>query len=305
MNWKPNKWIATAIGLFFGPLAAVYAGAPMVAAFMLLGLLALVACLFFFAGAAFNSSSLLLRLVFGLGSMALGYFLAVHAKEKAVRPRYTRWYGLTGIFALTVLAATTFRVFLYEPFRFPTSSMAPTAKVGTHLIVQKWGFGHFSTYGITLARRAPAARVKRGDIIVFDFPMEPGDAFVKRVVGLPGDTIVYRDREVFVNGHGTRGRQQDDYLMEDTLQYFLRFEEKLDDQVHYILVRTDGPRQLPSPQPFAHMEKCSFNPAEIKCEVPANNYFVLGDNRDNSVDSRMWGFVPSTAVIGKVVHITQ
>ena len=180
--------------------------------------------------------------------------------------------------------------------------MAPTAEVGARIIVQKSGYGHFSSYGLTFGSRPISAPLRRGDIVVFDYPVDPAQTYIKRLVGLPGDRVVYRDKHLYVNGTDTRVRRLDDYLHADRPRYSQRFLDKLDGTTFATLQDKDVQRK-PEPRQFAFRDHCAYTEDEVRCDVPAGNFCVMGDNRDNSFDSRYWGFVRADLVIGKVVKI--
>jgi signal peptidase I len=306
LNWKPNKWIALVLCIFVTPLGLLYANAPRVAGLYLAIAISIVACYFSRAFGSYTDLLLILaQFILLISSVIIAYRRATHAEPQAHRPWYTRWSGLVGIAAAAVIVVTSVRMFLYEPFRAPSSSMVPTVKVGSLLLVQKWGYGHFSSYGITLGKRPISAQLRRGDIIVFDYPLDPKITFVKRLAGLPGDRLIYRDNHLFVNGRDRRVRQLDDYLDTDTLRYSARYLENLDGTQFDILVDKDAGEYYPRPKEFEFKDKCVFEAKEIRCEVPPDRYFVLGDNRTNSSDSRYWGFVRSDQIVGKVVKVAR
>nr|WP_229256738.1 signal peptidase I [Duganella lactea] len=194
------------------------------------------------------------------------------------------------------------RVFAYEPFKVPSSAMLPTLPVRSNVLVQKWGYGHYSTMGFSFGNGGISQPLERGDMIVFDWPRDPRQSFIKRLVGLPGDHIEYRDdKRLYVNGVDVRGKALPEYLDENQLVPLQRYRQRLDRIEHDYLVKEAAAwwmqqdAQLP-PQ-------CQVGATALSCTVPAASYFVMGDNRDNSLDSRYWGFVPAKSVIGKVVYI--
>lgn len=184
-----------------------------------------------------------------------------------------------------ILVVLLLRSFLVEPFRIPSGSMMPTLLAGDFILVNKF------TYGI----RLPALNTKvlevsepvRGDVVVFRYPKEPSVDYIKRVVGLPGDTVSYYGRQVYVNGQIARQQQEGTYTA--TGAGFLAGaelrKEKLGDVQHNILIINGRPT------------------VEGEFKVPAGHYFVMGDNRDNSNDSRYWGFVPEQNLVGRAFMI--
>jgi signal peptidase I len=193
-------------------------------------------------------------------------------------------------------------VFAYEPFRIPSTSMAPSIPLGSHVIVKKWGYGHYSAFGVRLFEGALTALVRRGDVLVFDYPGDPSQQYIKRVVGLPGDTVSYQHRILGINGRpaarkpaGTSDTQAGRMAL---------FDETLDGQTYRIGFTAEEdffPVELAAD--FAHRDACVYGQSGVTCVVPPGNYYVTGDNRDQSADSRFWGFVPARNLIGKVVSV--
>jgi len=191
------------------------------------------------------------------------------------------------------------RSFWVEPFKIPSGSMKPTLLVGDFILVNKY------TYGI----RIPVINKKvldvnplaRGDVVVFRYPADPSVDYIKRVVGLPGDKIVYRGKRLTVNGQAVDVRPAGFYT--DAELNYLRLPlstETLGLHKHQIMtVPGQPPVDLAAVRQFAHRENCEYNDDGFSCTVPAGNYFMMGDNRDQSSDSRYWGFVPDENVKGR------
>lgn len=304
MNWKPNKWIALILGALTLHLGVLYAGYPLIAAMLLMLQFAVGAFGMGLAGKPSVFAVLAIALGFYALCITLSYVLASRAAPREKRPRYTRWYGLIGVVAAAVLLIGAFRGFLFEPYRAASSSMSPTFDAGSFLLVQKWGAGRNKVFGFDLGPALTTSPLERGQIIVFAYPVDPSTPFVMRVVGVPSDRVTYKGRRLYINGTDTRGRQLDDYVHTEELRTFSRFEETVGTSKHAILLGAEA-HTPPPPRDFPHKENCTFTESETTCLVPSGHYFVLGDHRDNSNDSRFWGFVPSTAVIGKVVHFSR
>ncbi|MDC8832754.1 signal peptidase I [Alteromonas gilva] len=197
------------------------------------------------------------------------------------------------------------RSFLYEPFQIPSGSMMPTLLVGDFILVEKYAYGLKDP--VFRHKFIDTGKPERGDVVVFKYPEEPTVDYIKRVVGLPGDTVIYRDKKVYVKPRCDSG--QDCAPQAVMAQEFVnsgefvqnlaplkRVTETLGDVKHDILQH---------PVSEAHPSNFYTQPGTKMNEwiVPEDQYFVLGDNRDNSRDSRFWGFVPDENLVGQAVAI--
>ena len=172
---------------------------------------------------------------------------------------------------IAVILALFIRTFVVQAFKIPTGSMEENLLIGDHLLVNKFFFG--PTESRLERALLPIGTIKRDDVIVFKYPEEPDRDFIKRVIGLPGETIEVREKKVYVNG------------------------QPLDEPyAHYL---------LPVSTPSEYHEVTSFDVRERygPVTVPGEHYFVMGDNRDNSQDSRYWGFLPRENIKGKALLI--
>jgi len=222
-------------------------------------------------------------------------------KRRSPEAKQPWWVEYSISFFPVILIVFMLRSFLVEPFKIPSSSMVPTLLVGDFILVNKF------TYGIRIPvvnkKVVELGRPARGDVMVFRFPAEPSLDYIKRVVGLPGDRIEYRNKRLTINGNPVPTRQVDDYLSKERMQFSRRYVETLNGVDHEILL-DDDTRGGASPEgSFPFSGNCNYNSSGLACTVPPGHYFVMGDNRDNSSDSRVWGFVPDQNIVGKAFFI--
>jgi signal peptidase I len=202
-----------------------------------------------------------------------------------VRTFMTDCKELSGVLLMVFLI----RSFVLQPFRVPTGSLEPTVKPGDFILVKQWAYGgrmpvwHHKLWGQHLAPH-------RGDIVLFYWPVHPEVVFVKRIVGLPGDTISYQDKKLLINGNMVP--QLDAHAVEHENEF-----AEVKPMIHAI-------EQLPG-----HPHAILLNPSQYTTllpetwVIPQGHYFVMGDNRDNSDDSRYWGLVPDRNLIGQASWI--
>lgn len=181
------------------------------------------------------------------------------------------------------------RSFIAEPFKIPSNSMMPTLLTGDFILVNKFAYG--LRLPITNKKFLAIGEPKRGDVVVFHPPQQPDQDWIKRVVGMPGDVVAYRNHTVYLNGKALAYRDHGPYTgvgqgSEATGSEAMT--ELLPGRPHPVLERFDN---LLVPQ------------GDGEWQVPANSYFVMGDNRDNSEDSRFWGFLPEANLRGKAFLI--
>ena len=220
-------------------------------------------------------------------------------KRRAAGARQPWWVEYSVSFFPVILIVFVLRSFLVEPFKIPSSSMVPTLLVGDFILVNKFAYG--IRLPVANKKVIEIGDPKRGDVMVFRYPEDPSLDYIKRVVGLPGDRIEYRNKRLTINGQPVPERQIDDYLSRERMQFSRRFVETLGGVQHEILLEDDAPAAvLPT---RATAGNCNYNSAGLVCTVPPGHYFVMGDNRDNSSDSRVWGFVPDENIVGKAFFI--
>lgn len=215
------------------------------------------------------------------------------------------WVAYPKSFFPVILVVFLLRSFLVEPFKIPSGSMIPTLLVGDFILVNKY------TYGIRLPilnlKIAEIGQPKRGDVMVFRYPQDPSTDFIKRVIALPGDQVSYKQKQVFVNDQPIVTAVEGTYnYVEGGLNYVSaqRLTETIDGARHSVLVEPDRPvLDLIGVKQFPFIENCVYNVEGFTCKVPPGHYFMLGDNRDRSHDSRYWGFVPDENIVGRAMVV--
>jgi len=242
---------------------------------------------------------LLILLVVTGGVWALDALLLRKRRREGARQPW--WVEYSVSFFPVILIVFLLRSFLFEPFKIPSGSMIPTLLVGDFILVNKFSY----------CIRLPVANVKlvdinsprRGDVMVFRYPEDPSLDYIKRVVGVPGDRIEYRNKRLTINGQPVPVQQIEDYLSRERMQYSRRFLETLNGVQHEIMLEEDAPAFVGQGRAFPHSGNCTYNTTGLACTVPPGHYFMMGDNRDNSSDSRVWGFVPDENIVGRAFFI--
>ena len=187
-----------------------------------------------------------------------------------------------------LLIVLILRSFIAEPFRIPSGSMIPTLEVGDFILVSKF------SYGIRLpvlhTKIIDIDKPKRGDVVVFRYPVDGETDYIKRVIGLPGDTVRWENKQLFINGEEMKHVPVGAFEARDQrnqVHKTLRLTETLGDVEHDIIIKPN--MRIPG--------------ATGETVIPEGKYFMMGDNRDNSNDSRFWGFVPEENLVGKALFV--
>jgi signal peptidase I len=222
------------------------------------------------------------------------------ARRRAPHARQPWWVEYSISFFPVILIVFLLRSFLVEPFKIPSGSMVPTLLVGDFILVNKFAYG--IRLPVVQHKVIELGRPQRGDVMVFRYPVNPALDYIKRVVGVPGDRVEYRNKRLTINGKPVPTRPIEDYLSRERMQYSKRFVERLGGVEHEILIDEDA-TAFSVPDAFPHAANCNYNIDGLACTVPPGHYFVMGDNRDNSLDSRAWGFVPDANIVGKAFFI--
>lgn len=231
------------------------------------------------------------------------YDVLVTRKRRAKGSKDPWWVEYGASFFPVILPIFLLRSFWLEPFRIPSGSMIPTLLVGDFILVNKYAYG--VRLPVLNKKVVDVDKPKRGDVMVFRFPLDPSQNFIKRVVGLPGDKVEYFNKKLTINGQPVDTRQDAQYEHPDKKYYSDKYVEVLDGTRHSILNDKDTPPFVPELQRVAHQfaGNCTHSSEGIACLVPEGHYFVMGDNRDQSADSRFWGFVPDENIVGRAFFV--
>jgi signal peptidase I len=237
------------------------------------------------------------------GESDADYAVRRGTERDGVRKRHREpwWVEYSKSFFPVILIVFLLRSFLVEPFKIPSGSMLPTLIVGDFILVNKF------TYGLRLPivnkKILDLGQPARGDVVVFRYPKDTSVDYIKRVVGLPGDRIEYVNKRLSINGVEAKRDAAGEFSNRKQVNFVKQFQETLGERSHLILVEDDAPPILGPGEPFQYRENCNYTREGITCTVPAGRYFVMGDNRDNSQDSRVWGFVPDENIVGRAFFI--
>ena len=284
MHWKPKGWIAIVVGIFFQSFVFLYVNRPGLFwryFFTSIG----VAGIDYWLHINLAEDSLFqyvyLNWFYSVICSVHAYKIAKYYDTSQFRNWYTRWWAIPSICVSYFISISLFRAFLFEPFSIPASSMSPTINVGDHVIVKKWGFGGYSTYGFKLLNTelSDESLVQRGKIYVF-YPPVSESPFIKRLIGLPGDHIEIKGDVISVNG-----KVLSSVFVADSSNRKI-YREQYGNNDYSI-------QRFPQ-RPFFINKTMT---------VPENHYFFLGDNRDNSSDSRVWGPVSGANIVGEVIYV--
>jgi signal peptidase I len=215
-----------------------------------------------------------------------------------MQPWWLDWTA--GLFPV-ILIVFLLRSFLFEPFKIPSGSMVPTLLVGDLILVNKYHYG--VRLPVINKKIVQLNDPQRGDVMVFRYPANPSIDYIKRVVGLPGDEVSYLNQRLYLNGKLVDTKALPEFYDDDSTRYFKQYAEKLGEVEHSILVDVQRPSYIRPTDQFPFKENCRYSAEGVTCKVPAGHYFMMGDNRDNSEDSRFWGFVPDENIVGRAFFV--
>ncbi|TXT37154.1 MAG: signal peptidase I [Comamonadaceae bacterium] len=211
------------------------------------------------------------------------------------------WLDWTAGLFPVIIGVFILRSFLFEPFKIPSGSMIPTLLVGDLILVNKFHYG--LRLPVLHTKITEGTAPQRGDVMVFRYPPKPSLDYIKRVVGVPGDEVAYLNKRLTINGKPLSTNALPEFFDEDTMRYFPQFEETLAEKPHRLLNDPARPAFVPGADGFEFKNNCSYSVEGVVCKVPQGHYFMMGDNRDNSLDSRYWGFVPDKNIVGKAFFV--
>ena len=277
---------------------------------IILGILSIIWALTFLGKINFDANIFFFGATFISGIYFLiekKYFLKYLTKDKNNEWNRPWWLSWTSGMFIVLACISMFRGFIVEPFRIPSGSMFPTIELGDVATITKF----YYDVKIPIIEKTifHVKDVERGDIVVFKYPLNPSIYYIKRFVGLPGDQIEFNfiTRELKINGKATeksfeKNKERDGIIVST-------YKENLNGVIHDIEINTSlADSIIPIPKNNADDKNCFLGKNEkeqniIKCVVPEGHYFAMGDNRDNSADSRFWGFVPKDNIVGKAQAI--
>ncbi|AVR78575.1 signal peptidase I [Neisseria mucosa] len=229
---------------------------------------------------------------------------------------------MSGFFPI-ILVVFILRTFIAEPFQIPSSSMRPGLVKGDFILVNKFAYGIRTP--IINNVLIPTGQIERGDVVVFNYPVQPEMNYIKRIVGLPGDTVEYRDKVLTVNGQVAPDQPNGTYSYPDDTEPSAihspeLFQTTLNGKSFNILKEPGQPTiSIPALDKYrmeimpengysveqSGLKHCQYaeDGSGFTCKVPEGRYFAMGDNRDNSADSRYWGFVDDKLIVGKAFFV--
>ncbi|ABX15856.1 MULTISPECIES: signal peptidase I [Burkholderia] len=223
------------------------------------------------------------------------------SKLRDEKLRQPWWLEYTASFFPVILAVFVVRSFIVEPFKIPSGSMVPTLLVGDFILVNKFEYG--LRMPITNTKITQGSPLARGDVVVFRYPKDESVDYIKRVIGLPGDTVAYQDKQLTINGQPVPETPLPDYFDDERQNYAKQFEETIGNKKNAILNNPAVPPFVMGAYDYPYRDNCTYNSRGVICKVPPGHYFMMGDNRDNSADSRYWGFVPDKNIVGRAFFI--
>lgn len=218
--------------------------------------------------------------------------------------KHRGWFiDLVHSFFPVILAVFVLRSFIVEPFRIPSGSMLPTLEAKDMILANKFSYG--VVFPVINQKIIPVGSPERGDVAVFRYPPQPEVDYIKRIVALPGDTLVYhnRDKTLTVNGQLYGQMDLGPYINPEQQSGAPEQYAEIAESKSYNILKLPYDNLARPHIRYPFLDHCEYTVEQLSCTVPEAHYFALGDNRDNSVDSRFWGFVPEENIVGKAFFI--
>jgi signal peptidase I len=312
-SWKPKLWLAIFMGMLFYPLNFLYVNRPKLFGFYLLLILSVLVLSPYLIKTFDQPMLAFLSLIFAVICPVHSYRIVKNYDCSQNRGWYAGWWQPLTLYIIAIVALAAIKAFAISLYSIPASSMKPTLEIGDHVLVSPFGYGNYQAFGFDILQTTPSKTPQSGEIIVFKYPEDPQTHFIKRVIGVPGDTVLSQDKTLYIKSactpnNRTNGECPPFVKVVQTPVNNPQFSQNAtnlpqtvateiinEHQYHVLAIPT-----LPSRETY-FFNQVGTRPNEWI--VPPAQYFVMGDNRDNSKDSRYWGFVPAENVIGKVVYI--
>lgn len=249
---------------------------------------------------------LLLLVVAGLGKVLDRFVFKPQRVKKygEAEAKHRGWFiDLVHSFFPVILAVFVLRSFIVEPFRIPSGSMLPTLEAKDMILANKFSYG--VVFPVINKKIIPVGQPERGDVAVFRYPPQPEVDYIKRIVAVPGDTVVYHNANKTLTVNGQLYGQMDlgPYINPEQQSGAPEQYAEIGESKSYNILKLPYDNVARPQIRYPFLDHCEYTVEQLSCTVPNAHYFALGDNRDNSVDSRFWGFVPEENIVGKAFFI--
>ena len=229
------------------------------------------------------------------------FYLATKNSEFKNRPFYSSGYGLVVAFIFSVVIFGFFRSLVFVPYKISSGSMQPTLFINDFILIDKLHYG--GSRGSLLDYFFKQREIELGDVMVYRFPPKPSVNYIHRVIAGPNDEVSYFNKKLSINGKPVSTEALPEFFDESVMRYFKQSQEKLGDKAHNLILDDERPAFIPGADDFVFRDRCNYTLDGVACKVPEGHYFMMGDNRDNSLDSRYLGFVPDANIVGRAFFV--
>ena len=274
---QPRKWLLIILAVL-NPFGFLYIGQAKWGLFYLF-----VPCL----ALLFTLNEQYVSIVFA-SVYLIGVIHCLYIGFKPQLKRWDRYHIWLKAFLLFLLLWCVTRLVFFNFYNLPATSMVPNYPQKSYVIMKRWGLGYFNQY---LGLKYDLAKLKHGDVIVFDYPVNPSIGYIFRVVALPNDRIAFQNGDVILNGQKLKTE-----VVNQTNQSGIQLVKESNQASEYLIQRT--PERVVD---YPFMQQCAKTDLGYECTVPKDSVFIMGDNREQSADSRFWGYVPAQNILGKSV----